>query len=251
MTASYSLSPQQIDNIIDEQFAEERVTDLVERDDGLVVVLEDEEFETIVGLAEGHIDGDAGEIRWLFVDPEHRGKGVGQELFEAVIEKLREDSAERIHANALDDNREGAQFFEEFGLAETGTRQVEYGDESFVEHRYALDSAERDSPSEHEGDDLDPTEMALENTETRDGMTVATTDDGETVYLNREEVKSGTENPFFVAYTDEEFEEQFGYYCSNCGSLNTVRNAQDHIECTDCGNDHAPKSSESYDDSYL
>ena len=59
--------------------------------------------------------------------------------------------------------------------------------------------------------------MALENTETHDGTLTATTDDGETVYLNVEEAKSGTESPFFVTYTDEAFTEQFGYFCGNCG----------------------------------
>ena len=50
MTTSYSLSPQQIDNVIDEEFSEERMTDLVGRSDGYVFALEDEEFETLVGV---------------------------------------------------------------------------------------------------------------------------------------------------------------------------------------------------------
>ena len=249
MTASYSLSPQQIEEIADEQFAEGRLTDLVEGPDDRVFVLEDEEFDTLVGLTEGHLDGDDGEIRWLLVDPEHRGKGVGTELFETILEKLREDGAERIHANVLDANREGPQFFEERDFERTDDRQVEYGDESLVEHRYTLDAAERET--EDTVDDVDPSEMTLKNTETHDGTTTATTDGGETVYLNREEIKSGTENPFFVTYSDEAKENRFGYYCSNCGSLETTRDAQDHIECTECGNAHTPKSAESYDASYL
>ena len=74
MTASYSLSPQQIENVISEEFDEGRMTDLGARSDGYVFALEDEEFETLVGFVEGHLDGDTGEIRWILEDPEHRGK---------------------------------------------------------------------------------------------------------------------------------------------------------------------------------
>lgn len=250
MTASYSLSPQQIENVITEQFAETRVTDLVDAPDDRVFALEDEEFDTLVGLTEGHLDGSSAEIRWLLVDPEHRGKGVGTELFETIVEKLREDGAERIDANVLDADREGAQFFEERGFERTDDRQVEYGGEPLVEHWYTLDASEREM-SDDTGGDIDPSEMTLENTERHDGTTTATTEDGETVYLNLEETKSGTEHPFFVTYSDEAEENRYGYYCSNCGSLKTTRDAQDHIECTECGNVHTPKSAESYDDSYL
>lgn len=251
MTASYSLSPQQIDIIIDEQFEEGRMTDLLERDEGRLFVLEDEEWETIVGFAESHLDGESGELRWLFVDPEHRGRGLGEELFEMTTEKLREDGAEEIHAKVLEANREGSQFLESSDFKEVDSRQVEYGDESFVEYRYVPDSTGTDSDRAGDDAEIDPAEMTLENTETHDGVTTATTDDGRTVYLNRDQTKSGTESPFFVTYSDQKFEDRFGYYCSNCGSLETTRDAQDHIECVDCGNVHTPKSAESYDGSYL
>jgi GNAT superfamily N-acetyltransferase len=250
MTTSYSLSPQQIENVIDEEFSEERITDLVARSDGYVFALEDEEFETLVGVIEGRLDGDTGEIRWILEDPEHRGKAVGKELLETTVEKLREDGAERIHVKILEANREGMEFLDDFDVAKTGSQQVEYGGESFVEEQYTLDASEREAVDESE-EELEPTEVALENTDTHDGTLTATTDDGETVYLNMGEGKSGTENPFLVTYTDEEFTEQFGYFCGNCGSLETTRDAQDHIECAECGNVHTPKSAESYDDSYL
>ena len=62
---------------------------------------------------------------------------------------------------------------------------------------------------------------------------------------------SGTEGPFFVAYTDEEYTEQFGYYCGNCGSLDTAMDNMERVECSECGNTHAERSGEAYDDSYL
>ena len=225
------------------------MTDLVEGPDDRVFVLEDEEFDTLVGLTEGHLDGDDGEIRWLLVDPEHRGKGVGTELFETILEKLREDGAERIHANVLEANSEGAQFFEERDFERTGRPAGRV--RTIVGRKLHLLHASEQETVDDTGEDIDPTEMTLENTETHDGTTTATTDEGKTVYLNREETKSGTENPFFVTYSDEAKENRFSYYCSNCGSLETTRDAQDHIECTECGNAHTPKSAESYDDVYL
>ncbi|WP_423747192.1 GNAT family N-acetyltransferase (plasmid) [Haladaptatus sp. SPP-AMP-3] len=251
MTASYSLSPQQIENVIGAEFDEGRMTELGARSDGYVFALEDEEFETLVGFVEGHLDGDTGEIRWILEDPEHRGRGVGEELLEATLEKLREDGAERIHASVLEANRDGAGFLEGFDFSKAGSRRVEYGGESLVEYRYILDATEREASDDGSEEKPDQTEVALENAETRDGVTTVTTDDGKTVYPNADEAKSGTENPFFVTYTDEEFTDQFGYYCGNCGSLETTRDTQDHIECAECGNVHTPKSAESYDGSYL
>ncbi|WP_231186674.1 GNAT family N-acetyltransferase [Haladaptatus sp. DYF46] len=251
MTTSYSLSPQQIENVVNEEFSDDRLANVLTRSDAYVFALEDEDFETLVGFIEGYLDGDTGEIRWILIDPEHRGKGVGKELLETAVEKLREDDAERIHVKILEANREGSEFLDEFNIAKTGSQQVEYGGESFIEDQYTLDATEREAVDDESEEELEPTEVALENTNTHDGTLSATTDDGETVYLNMGEAKSGTENPFFVTYTDEAFTEQFGYFCGNCGSLDTTRDAQDHIECPECGNVHTPKSAESYDDSYL
>ncbi|WP_266082534.1 GNAT family N-acetyltransferase [Haladaptatus caseinilyticus] len=251
MTASYALSPQQIDNLVEDQFTEDRITGLVESSESIVLVLEDEDWETIVGLTEAHLDENTGEVRWLFVDPEHRGKGVGTQLFEVITEKLREHGAEQIKAGTLDANREGGQFFEQANFEKMNDRHVEYGDETFIENVYAQTPAGTDVSSNSASSEVDPAEMELPDTETHHGVTAATTSDDQKVYINRDEAESGTEEPFFATYVDEEYSEQFGYYCSNCGSMDIATNAQDQIECTQCGNIHSAKSAESYDDSYL
>jgi len=71
------------------------------------------------------------------------------------------------------------------------------------------------------------------------------------VFVAREEEESGTEAPFYVTYTDENHAERFGFYCSNCGSLNVSMDDMDRLECQNCENSHASRSGESYDDSYL
>ncbi len=243
MTASYALSPQQIEAVLEENFSEDRLTEAFE-DIALVAENTIDEETTVAGIVRGTLTDEGGEVRWLFVDPEHRGEGIGTRLFETAVERLREQGAEPVRATTLEANREGEQFFEQFGLERVDDRQVEIGGESLLEYVYTESSTV--SESETTESDAD-----LPNTETENGVTTATTDDGQQVYINREEDESGTEAPFFVAYTDEEYTEQFGYYCANCGSLDTAMDDVGRVECTECANTHAERSDEAYDDSYL
>lgn len=255
MTTSYALSPQQIGAIVEDQFGEERLSRELDRDDALLLVAEDDVDgeTTVLGVVAGGIDGETGEIRWLFVDPEHRGHGIGTELFETAVERLRDGGAERVRALTLEANTEGAQFFERFEFERTDERGVELGDESLVEYIYADPStAEGTADSaETNADEADSTHDEFPDAEIRDGAVVATTGDGREVYVDRDDEESGTEAPFFPAYDDEAFSEQFGYYCANCGSLDVALDDMDRMECGNCGNSHASRSSESYDDSYL
>ena len=256
MTASYALSPQQIDSLVEDQFGEERLADEVDSDDVLVLIAENDvegEERTVVGVVVATVEGDAGEVRWLFVDPEHRGKGAGSELFEAAVDRLRGEDVDHVRAATLEANREGSRFFERFDYERTDERQVEIGDESLVEYVYVEASAAEGTvdSAETNADEADSTHAEFPGAETRDGVVVTTNDDGEEIFVDRDDEESGTEAPFFPAYLDEGFEEQFGYYCSNCGSLDVSLDDMDRMECGECGNAHASRSSESYDDSYL
>ncbi len=253
LTTSYALSPQQIETLAEEQFGEERLSRELDDSDAVVRVADNEEWDTIVGVVVGEHDDtgdvDAGEVRWLFVDPEHRGEDIGQQLFEAATEALRERGAEQLRATALESNTEGHQFFERFGFEETGRRQVNVGDESLVQYVYAESSSgDEDSANSQDADTVRTDD--LPNTESDGGETTVATDSGR-VYLDLDAPESGTEDAFFPAYTDETYDEQFGYYCSNCGSLDTSMGNVERIECSDCGNTHASRSTEEYDDSYL
>ncbi|PSP61341.1 GNAT family N-acetyltransferase [Halobacteriales archaeon QH_8_64_26] len=263
MTAAYALSPQQLDAIAEERFEEEPLTDAIESEERVVLVAENGESEAddepvIVGFVLGEHREEAGELRWLFVDPEHRGKGVGTELYEAGSEALGGDGTGHVTASVLEANTQGGTFFERVGLEEADERQVEIGEQSFIEYVYAEPSAIEGSDGEvseeydrPDSDATDVTDADLPGTETRGNSTVARTDDGTDTHLDRKETESGTEAPFVVAYTDAEFTDRYGYYCGNCGSLDTVLDESERIECTDCGNSHAPRSEEAYDGSYL
>jgi len=256
MTADYAISPQQIDAVVEDQFGRDRL----EGDSGdseatyVVAETDDEVAETTVaGVVVGRVADEIGEIRWLFVDPEHRGKELGTNLFEAARDELRENGADAIRIYPLEEATQGPQFAERLGFEQVGNREVDIGGESFVEYAYAEASGDDAEVSASEGGDSagDPTESTeFPNTEERDGHRVTTGDD-EGLYLDTDDAHSGTAAAFFVVYEDEDFEDRYGFYCGNCGSLDVSVDQMDRYECSDCGNSHASRSDQSYDDSHL
>jgi len=252
MTASYQLSPQQIETIVDSEFGADATRPSVDDGSVLVRVAETDEgleSETVVGYVEGRVDGDAGELTRLFVDPEHRGRGIGTALFEAMREALEDAGATSVRAATLDANTEGAQFFERFGLERVDEREVDVGSESLTEAVFAEASTvdAGDGSDQRDGTSSED----LPQTETEGGTTTATTADGRAVFVARDERESGTEAPFFAVYTDDAHEDRFGYYCANCGSLDVAMDDAERLACPDCANEHAQRSSGDYDDSYL
>ncbi|WP_161782645.1 GNAT family N-acetyltransferase [Halococcus sediminicola] len=233
LTASYALSPQQIEALLKVDFDVERLAETFEASDSVTLVAESTvngTKTTVGGIFEGEfdVDGGSGEVRWLFVDPEHRGGGIGTELFETAVGRLRKQGAERITATTLEANREGPQFFEQFGFKYTDDRQVEFAGEPIVEHVYAEHLTETETASESDSEGNSDTN--LPNTETTNGVTTATADDSKQAYISLIEEDSGTEGSFFVAYIDEDHTDQFGYYCANCGSLDTAMDNVGRIE---------------------
>ncbi|RKD98247.1 GNAT family N-acetyltransferase [Halopiger aswanensis] len=254
MTTTFRLSPGQIDAITNEELNDEAVAAKIEDDETVLLIAEtgeDIEGEAIAGFVEGSLvgDGEWGELNWLFVDPEHRGRGIGTALYEGATDALRERGADHVCVTVLEANTEGHQFVERFGLEHEGDRRVEIAEESFVKYVYADPDADLELPSE--ADDEDAEEGEFPETEETDGELTATTDGGETVYIARDEEESGTAASFYTAYEDADHAEQFGFYCANCGSLDISLDNMDRLECGDCGNSHASRSGESYDDSYL
>ncbi|SER27101.1 GNAT family N-acetyltransferase [Natrinema salaciae] len=256
MTTSFRLSPGQIDGITDDQFADDAIAEKLGDENTLLQVAEsgaDIEGVAITGFVEGRLEDGWGEVNWLFVDPEHRGQGIGTELYEAATDTLRDRGAEHVCVTVLEANTEGHQFVERFGLEHDGDRRIEVAEESLVKYVYTDAEADAAPPSTSEAEAADEEDAAAaefpETAET-DGHLTAT-DDGKTVYIARDEAESGTAAPFFVSYEDADHAEQYGYYCSNCGSLDVSMNNMERLECSDCGNSHAERSEESYDDSHL
>jgi ribosomal protein S18 acetylase RimI-like enzyme len=251
MTATYALSPQQLDAIVEARFGDDALPDAVADRDIVTIVAENGmDDSAIVGFALGTVRAGNGEIEWLFVDPERRGGGIGTELFETAAEALREQGGGPVSVVVLQANTEGSDFAERLGYEQADERTVEIGDQSFVGYVHAEDASEPDGQTT-QGTTEDVFNGDLPGADERDDALVASTDDGTTVFLDTEETESGAEGPFLVGYTDEANEDRYGYYCGNCGSLDPVADESERIECPDCGNAHTPRSAEAYDDSYL
>ena len=226
MRASYSLSPDQIEAVVHEEFGDERLQERSETDDEVVVVAEDD--DQLVGFATGEVtDTGDGEIGWLFVAPEARGQEIGTQLFEEVREELEDRGAETVRAAVLSENEEGEMFFEQFGFEQAGSRDMDIGGQDFATHIYGP-----------HGDEVD---QELHKPDT------VTTEDDDTVYTGDEEL-SGKQAPFLVLYEDEDRTEQYGFFCTNCGTMANAADGLDRVDCDTCGNESRP---EEWDGGYL
>jgi GNAT superfamily N-acetyltransferase len=76
--------------------------------------------DVIVGLAVGRVDpvGEAslGVVDALYVDPAHRGGGVGHALLDTLMEWFGESGCRSVDATALPGDRETKSFFEAAGF---------------------------------------------------------------------------------------------------------------------------------------
>ena len=254
-TQSYSLSPGQIEMLLEEEF--ESVGE--DGREWRVAVGDDDE---IVGVVVWEESGDEGTVHWLHVDPMSRERGVGTDLFEAARDAI-EDGGAAIRALTLAENSEGRSFFEEFGFVRDGQRHREVGGESLAEYVFvpperaseeaegedAGENVEQKNVSDTEGSEQADEDAAADVPEDFEVPETVTTDDGDTVYVAADEAMAGEMGPFFVTYTDESHGQKHSYYCTNCESLATTGDASGRIECESCGNIHDPD--EEYDASYL
>lgn len=237
MTASYALSPRELDAVVEDRFADERLAEWREDDDAVFLVVEDE--GSAVALGKGTRSDGGGAVEWLFVDPEHRGQGHATELLDTLVDEL----GSEVRALALAANSEGEQFFERFDFERVDEREVEYGGENLTEHVYS-----RDADADERVDDGDETAGSDDPVELPDDG--RTTDDGVEVSVEREESRAGTKAPFFATYVGSDGE-RHGFFCSNCGGTNVAMDSAERLACDDCGNEGRPDGSREYDEGYL
>ena len=96
-----------------------------------LLVAEDE--GAIVGFVHGHWAGNAGIILRLYVHPEERGRGLGTDLFEAVVSAFREHDVDQLRAMALSENRTATAFFEDQGMVQVGTETTAIAGDQYEE----------------------------------------------------------------------------------------------------------------------
>jgi len=229
LTATYAsfLGEETIETAVGQWYADEDVSDLLEDEDALVLVaVEDGE---IVGFSQNDVvraTETLGEIRWLHVDPDHRGEGVGDHLLEATRAALADRDVDQLLGLVLAENEAGNEFYvgHEFELLDSRTLDIAEG--TYEENVYV---------------------DAIGGTAELDWLETETVD-GETFQVALEESERGSQAPFYAAYRDRERERRYGWYCSNCESVDVAMDSMGRIVCNQCGNTHKGTR---WDDAYL
>ncbi|TQQ82684.1 GNAT family acetyltransferase [Halonotius terrestris] len=71
-------------------------------------------------------------------------------------------------------------------------------------------------------------------------LDAATTEDGETVYIDRNDAERGSVGPFHPVYEDEAGTDRWGYYCSGCEGFDNAMDTMGRIVCNACENVRKP-----------
>jgi len=230
LETSYSLSPREIQSLLESEFSPEALGKRIEAADVrlFVAVGSEGESDGVSGFVE--VDADDGTtLRWLHVHPTARGRGVGTALVERVREEVATDDRP-LGARVLTAAAEGREFLERFGLTRSDSDESDFGGETFQVDVFTTgDAAEASN------------EPAVPVPETIEA-------DGEERYLGDEDPVPGTEAPFFHVYSDPAHEEPYGYFCSRCGSTDVTADGLDRLQCGECGNHH---DADEWDASFL
>lgn len=211
LEASYTLSPQTIESAVKQWYNVDTMTEKL--DDPNLIVLVAERDGEVVGFAEGDIveSGGDGDLLWLHVDPDYRGEGVGNRLYHAIYDRLMEMGATRLRGRVLRDNPGGNDFYEEHGLVRAVDERIEIDGSEYVENIYVED---------------EPTDIESVTTENGAGE----------VYIDHDDAERGSVAPFLVAYNDADRTDRYGFFCSNCSSLDIAMDSMGRAECNNCGN---------------
>jgi len=212
LQASYSLDATAITAAVEEWYDDEAVAEKLDDDKQYLLVATID--GQVVGFAESYLTDDtSAQLRWLHVDPEYRGAGYGERLYEETRTWLAEDDVTSIEGRVLADNADGNAFYERQGLSWVGEDTIEIDGRQFTENVYADTEKGR----------IEPVDV-----------------DGETRYVHYEATEEGSQAPFYTVYTDEEATDVYGYWCSECGSHANAMGAMGGIECDECGNRRKP-----------
>ncbi|WP_049924927.1 DUF5816 domain-containing protein [Halopiger goleimassiliensis] len=71
-------------------------------------------------------------------------------------------------------------------------------------------------------------------------MRETSTENGETIYVSEREGDRGSKGPFLVAYESRDAQRRYGWFCSNCESVDNAMDAMGRIKCNVCGNFRKP-----------
>ncbi len=67
-----------------------------------------------------------------------------------------------------------------------------------------------------------------------------TTADGQTVYVSGRDGDRGSKGGFMIAYVSPDRDQRYGWFCTNCSTVDNAMDAMGRIECNVCGNLRKP-----------
>lgn len=224
---SFSLSPEEIEMLVGEVFADDRVAERVESEAAFLLVAADGEGPN------GFVDMGFGEealLRWLHVEPGARGQGIGTQLFERARTAARERDLPVI-ARVLTTDDEGGTFCEQFGFERRDKTRLEV--DGVTQYRVVY---------------VDPDRPGRYTAANSVDIPETISDDGTTLTVDQDDGIPGTDGSFFPTYRGEPAETRYGYYCANCGSTEVGTDSLGRLECQTCGNKHL---ADTWDAAYL
>ncbi len=247
LTASYALSPDDIEGIMEEVFVEDVLRERMASDDASLYVADVD--DVLAGFVQITTDVAGGTVRWLEVDPERRGLGVGTALFERAVSEI-DDRSGDPRAVTLEASTSSGSFFERFGFERVEERSIQIAGEDIVGYVYAESDAGTPADSGGSGGegtnpDAEPGPADDEDMDLPDEIG---TNGDETMYPGEEPV-AGSEGRFVATFTDEDRSDGYGYYCLNCGTTDVSMGSMGRLDCNNCGNES--RDGEDYDASYL
>lgn len=92
----------------------------------------------VVAFAHGYVDGETGHVLRLYVHPDERRSGTGEQLLAATVDALADRGSERIDATVLAANEQGRAFYEAQGFEQVAVAETTIGGEAYPECRYRL-----------------------------------------------------------------------------------------------------------------
>lgn len=216
MTDSYghALDEEQIETVVDQWYDEEKISALLDAEETLFIVAEN---DGVSGYVQGQViagDQVIGDIHWLHVRPDERGEGVGSQLLGEALDRMEKEGVAVVRGRVLSANQDGVAFYEDHGFEEASSDSVDIG-----------------------GEEYDEVVMSRQIGEGKESV-VEPVDgpDGEELYVNYAGGETGVLAPLYPTYLDDSLEDEFGWLCGNCNSVETAMGSSGRIECSHCEN---------------
>ncbi|MFB6206794.1 MAG: N-acetyltransferase family protein [Haloglomus sp.] len=128
------LNRENIDETVHEWYGEEEIQSELKNEDAIIAVAEED--GEVVGFAHGIWARRTGHILRVYVDPDHRGQGIGRELLATVRDSLLTRGSDRIQAMVLAENEAGNQFYQDAGFEKVDEGETTIGGETYTENVY-------------------------------------------------------------------------------------------------------------------